>query len=706
MDFFFTPRGIALIGATPNRSKGGWAILKNLTTGYAGAVHPVNPRYPEIEGLPCYPDIASIPDPVDLAVIFVPAVHVPGLIEQCAGRGIRGVMIESGGFSEAGPDGVRLQKEIDALVAGTGIRVWGPNCMGLVDAKRRLVFSFVSPAIWEGEGLIPGEVSLIVQSGMLSGAFLIDLMTHGIMGISKVCSIGNKADVAECELLEYLIDDPDTGVIGLYLESFSDGRRFFEACRRSPKPVVVLKGGKSDRGAAAAMSHTASLAGNARVIGGMLAQAGAVEAEDFKEMMDICRGLALFPDRDKAPSRRKADRIAVLTYSGGAGIVSSDFMEPLGLRPADLSPETVARLKEVFPGWMPVSNPVDLWPAVERTGAEKTYNTAVAAVCRDPGVDGILIHAFAGGFALNPDLETMIGTARAAGKPIFCWLLGEREAARRFHREAQELGMPVYRESRRAVACLAALLGRSRPGMASPDETAGPSPDLPDDLRAALEIGDGPLDEYRSKRILAAWGIPVVRERLAEDPEAAERAAGEWDGPLVFTGLRPGEVHKTEKGLVRMGSAGPSAARAAYEALSRRMAGRGRVVIQPFVRGEFELMAGFFRDPQFGPCVLFGFGGILAEAVADARFALAPLSTEEALDLIGRLKAQRLLEGYRGAPPVDRAALARILVTLGRVGAAVPAIAEIDINPLIIREGRPVAVDATVIPAGGGTGAF
>jgi acetyltransferase len=270
MEFFFKPKGVAIIGASANPVKGGHFILKNVKKGFKGGIYPVNPGYKEIDGLTCYPSVSEVPAPVDLAIIFVPGPGVPAIVRECAERGIPGVMIESAGFAESGNSGKHLQKQLATILKETGIRIWGPNCMGLVDTINQHVFSFVLPSIWEG-GFLSGDVSLVVQSGMLSAGFLIDIMTHGTMGISKACSIGNKADVDECDILEYLINDPATGVIGLYLESILNGRRFVDLSRRSTKPIVVLRGGKSQKGARAALSHTASLAGNNGVISGICA---------------------------------------------------------------------------------------------------------------------------------------------------------------------------------------------------------------------------------------------------------------------------------------------------------------------------------------------------------------------------------------------------------------------------------------------------
>jgi len=292
MGFFFEPRGIALIGASANPLKGGYSILKNLMAGFRGNIYPVNPAYGEINGLKCYASILQVPDPIDFAIIFVPAEPTLNVATECAARGLPGVMVQSAGFAEVGGKGKALQKELQTIGRKSGMRIWGPNCMGLVDAVKHHVFSFVSPAIWD-DGLVPGKVSFIVQSGMLSAGFLMDIMSHGTMGISKACSIGNKADVDECDLLEYLIDDPDTSAVGLYLESTNDGKRFLDLCRRSSKPIVVLKGGKSEKGARAALSHTASVAGDRSIMSGALAQAGAIEAVDFIQLMDLCRTLGV-----------------------------------------------------------------------------------------------------------------------------------------------------------------------------------------------------------------------------------------------------------------------------------------------------------------------------------------------------------------------------------------------------------------------------
>jgi len=693
MNFFFNPSAIAVVGATPDPFKGGYSILKNIINGFNGEVYPVNPRYDQIEGLPCYPSVNAIPGPVDLAIVFVPAKGVPEAINDCIRKGVSGVMIESAGFAEIGPEGKRMQEQVLAAAKGAGVRLWGPNCMGLVDAVNRRVFSFLDPRVMQ-LGLTPGNVSLVVQSGMLSAGYLVDIMSHGIMGISKVCSIGNKMDVDESDLLQWLLGDPDTKVIGLYLESIADGRRFVEICRSSPKPIVVLKGGKSEKGARAAMSHTASLAGNNSIIKNVLAQAGVVEADDFKQMTDICRSLAMTPPR-------KTDHdagVAILTFSGGAGIVSSDFLDSSGLNIAELSESTKEQLKAIFPDWMPVSNPVDLWPAMEKHFGRDMYSESLRAVLGDPAVDAVLLHVFVGTKLILIDLEDIAEQSRKAGKPVFIWLLGEREQAFQFQKAAGKLGVPVFQELHRTVECLVAAM---RPRVIFEKSSLSMNPDslpvLSADLQQALHHFSGPLDEFISKRILTSYGLPCIAEEKVGNVVDCKTAAGRLGYPLVMKGLQPGAVHKTELGLVQLDIPNKTSAVRTFKSLMKKMGGNGSVLMQKQIKGHLELIMGMLRDPQFGPCVMIGLGGVMAEAFRDAAFAMAPLNCHDALDLIGRIQGQRLLDGFRGMPPVNRDELAKLLVALGDIGLAYPRIREIDVNPLIVTADGFSAVDATIV---------
>jgi acyl-CoA synthetase (NDP forming) len=325
MKTFFRPTSIAVIGASSREDSLGGQIINNLLYGYKEPIYPVNPNYKEIKGLACYPTVDAIPASVDMAIVIVPAPAVPGALTACARKGVQKVIIESAGFAETGAEGKALQDKCSAIARQAGIRVWGPNCMGLVDVPRRHFFTFMHPNIYK-DGLIPGRVSMVVQSGMLSAGFLTDLMSDRVVGIGKACSIGNKSDVDECDVLEYLLNDDETDAIAMYLESIPRGQRFVELANQSSKPIVVLKGGKSSAGAKAALSHTSSLAGNARLQDSVLKMAGVTIAHDFQQLMEIARALAMIP---QTPSNC---RTAILTFSGGAGILSCDLLEEQMLR--------------------------------------------------------------------------------------------------------------------------------------------------------------------------------------------------------------------------------------------------------------------------------------------------------------------------------------------------------------------------------------
>ncbi len=498
-------------------------------------------------------------------------------------------------------------------------------------------------------------------------------------------------DVNENDLLAYLMSDPDTEVIALYLESFSDGRRFSELCRQSPKPIVFLKGGKSTRGARAAMSHTASLAGNYSLIRDILARARVVEAREFKQMMDISRSLCR-----TSRSEEQEKGVAVLTFSGGAGILSADFLEEFQIPAAELSPLTRETLGKLFPAWMPVANPVDLWPAIEKLGADfDVYSEALQALLADNKVSAVFIHAVAGAFRIKFDLEAIARLSARYEKPVFIWVMGRRDEVFAFQQEAARQGLLVFQDLYRAVECLAANL-HYRPSTRIESPLAASIPALSAESERLLMNLSSPLDEYTSKNILREIGIPTVEEGIIHDETALAETVGRFGFPLVMKGIKPGLIHKTEHGLVVMNLDDSEKGCRAYRSLRDKMGG-GQVLMQKQVEGRLELIAGYFRDPQFGPCVMLGLGGIMTEVLADRVFSTAPLDDTEALAMIGRLKAQKLLDGFRGSLPVNRDDLSGILMALGNLGHQYPRIKEIDINPIIVSEGRLIAVDASII---------
>ncbi|MCF8033024.1 MAG: acetate--CoA ligase family protein [Desulfarculaceae bacterium] len=683
MKNYFNPSSVAVVGASPDRT--GFHLLENVKLTPGVQAYPVNPKYPELAGLPCYPSVSAIPGPVDMAILLVPARFVPQVLQECGEKGVGAVMIQSAGFAETGEDGRLLQEQCLAIARKNGMRLWGPNCMGLVDVTNNRFFTFMHSHI-TGALASGGNLSLVVQSGMLSAGFLADLATRRGVAVSMACSLGNKMDVDECDVLQVLLDDPSTQAVALYLESLPRGRLFLELAEMADKPVVVLKTGRSASGAKAAMSHTASLAGNARLTDGLLAAAGVGTARDFHQLVDQGRTLALLPD---LPAEA---RVAVLTFSGGAGILSCDLLEDRGLRLAELTQESLRALAELFPPWMPPSNPVDLWPAMEQHGVSETLERAAAIVAEDPGVDLLFMHSFLGAQSSSHNLKGIQDNLKAKGKALAFWSLGLDEPIKLFQQKAIEAGVPLFGELARAVDCVAAASawrGKNKPAP-RPAPSGRPLPE-------GLPEPEGVWDEQGSKQLLAAWDIPVVRELVAEDLAQAEQAAKDWGWPLVLKGLMPGEVHKTELGLVELGISGPDELAAAWDRLQKVMQGRGKVLVQPQHKPEYELIVGFLRDPQFGPCVMLGMGGVLAELEADVAFEMAPLDQARALAMLDRLRGAGITKGFRKLPPLDREALAGLICRLGDLGASLPGITQIDINPVAVERGAPLALDASVI---------
>ncbi len=697
MDFFFEPKGIAVVGATPERHHGGQFLVTNLTLGYQGPIYPVNPKYNEVLGLKCYQKVSDIEGPLDLALIFVPAPAVPQVLEDCVTKGLRGAIVQSSGFAEVGPEGKSLQNQCLEIARKGQLRIWGPNCMGLIDTSRRHVFSFITPEVWKA-AVNPGHISLIVQSGLLSAGFITTLMENKTMGLAKVCSIGNKSDVEETELLEYLLKDPDSKVIALYLESFMNGRRFFELATSSDKPIVVLKGGKSPLGAEASVSHTASLAGNYPLIDGVLKQAGIHRADDFFEMVDIARTL----EKDfylQSPPDQKP-RIAILSYSGASGIVTADHMEKCGLTLARLSPQTRKRLEELSPGWMPVKNPVDYWPAMEKHGPSKSYVHAMEALHDDPEVDGLIIHVFAGFGAWALKMKEIMFGMKNSRKPMLFWLLGPEKVREPTRLALEEEGWPTFSEINRTVKVMASAFERTkrRIGRSQISQLDPPSPASLEELALqAIRSNTKILDEHESKKWFKALGLKVVREAVVKNLDEAIDVATEMGYPVVLKGRAEEQIHKTEAGLVKLNLWNAGQVTSAYQEMLRLRNKPKSFLLQPMLKGDLELIAGIVRDAQFGPAAMLGLGGIWAEAYQDVAFRLVPLHKEDVPEMISDLKGQALLKGYRGSKPVNLGSLGDWLMKLGWLSLKFEEIEQIDVNPLFIVDGEPVAVDATII---------
>ncbi|MDD5223755.1 MAG: CoA-binding protein [bacterium] len=452
MRLFFEPKTVAEFGASTNSFRPGNHLAKNLKGSFGDNFYPINPKESEILDLKCYPNLLEIPVPIDVAIIFIPAASVPEALEQCAKKGVKRVVIESAGFAEVGERGRELTRQCLEIAKKNGIRIWGPNCMGPINVTQSKMMSFMIPGTWEGR-FTKGGVSMVVQSGMLSAGFLLHVLSRTPFGLSKICSVGNKMDVDEVDLLEYFIQDPDTEVISMYLESLPRGRRFCELAKSTRKPIVVLKSGRTEYGSKAASSHTASMAQDDRVLDAAFRQAGIIRAKGMHELLDVSRCLGV----QRMKPVKKA-RIAVVTFSGGAGVVTADDIKDYGMELAKFSPETMKKIKTVFPEWMDPENPVDLYPAIEKLGPIPPVNTSLEAAMADPGVDAVYAHLFAS--VTNEhlfDLDFIGALIKKYNKPLVLWMLGDATVETRLTAELESKGIPTATEIAKGVRLLAAL---------------------------------------------------------------------------------------------------------------------------------------------------------------------------------------------------------------------------------------------------------
>lgn len=461
LDLFFAPRSVAVVGATPNKAKGGYSIIANMLESFAGPVYPVNPGRTEINGERCYASLRDLAGKVELAIVFVPAARVPAVLEDGVAAGVRAAVIESGGFAEAGEEGRDLQERCLRIAREGGMRLWGPNCTGLVNTDPLIFTPFIRfPDL--RTRLQRGNLGIIAQSGMLAAGFMMQYLLSGFFKVSKACAIGNKMDVDEIEVLDYLAGDPNTEAVVAYLESIGDGKAFVETARgmAGEKPLVVLKGGRYEESARAALSHTASIAGSDEVIEGALRQAGVLRVHDFQDLMDLGKAFSINP-RPFRPSSPGGDGIAVVTVSGGGGVVTSDLARDHGLRIPLLREETLERLERVFPPWMAPGNPVDIWPAIEQSGFD-AFSGALDAVIADPGIDGVVLLTFASRIIGAFPFEELGEKMRRAGKPLVSWVFGDARFFDTYRDSMESIGTPVYTTVRSCVMALAAYLHFSR----------------------------------------------------------------------------------------------------------------------------------------------------------------------------------------------------------------------------------------------------
>lgn len=687
---------MAVIGASTNPSKLGYAVLNNLVEGgYAqrGKVYPINLKATEILGFRAYPTVLKVPDHIELAVIVIPYPFVPAALRECGEKGIPAAIIISAGFREAGMEGLERERELITISQEFGIRLIGPNCLGVIDTYAPLNASFSA-------GTPPqGPMGFMSQSGAL-GTAVLDLALAGRLGLSKFISLGNKADVSEIDLLDALEDDPQTKVILIYSEGLPNGQDFIRTARRvsKKKPIVAIKSGVTQAGSRAVSSHTGSLAGSEQAYQAAFKQAGVLRADSMQELFDMALALGYQP-------YLSGERIAIVTNAGGPGILATDALERSGLSLARFDLDTIHALEEYLPDAASAANPVD----VLGDARADRYRFALERVCADENVDGVMV-------VLTPQAMTEIeATSEAVGelsqgceKPILACFMGEAridvgiEILNRY-------GIPNYPFPKRAAMAFNAMKGyqevltRPEPEYAQFKVDREPVQAILDQVRAdgRFTIGDS-----EAREILLAYGFRIPESSLASTPDEAVSIAQNIGYPVVLKIASPDILHKTDVGGVKVGLRDATDVRDAYELMTYRAQRYipealiwGCLVQEMAPSGGLEVLIGMNRDPQFGPLVTFGLGGIYVETLKDVTFKVAPFSIQEARSMLNEIRASALLDGVRGAPEMDKDALVEALLRIGQLVQDYPEIAELDINPLIVYpQGQgAIAIDMRLI---------
>ncbi len=696
LDPFFIPKSIAVIGASSNPRKLGYAVLKNLVDGgYAAnhSVYPINPRADKILELPVFPTVNSVPDSIDLAVIVIPYPYVPDVLRECGEKQIPAAIVISAGFREAGNVGLERELELIQIAKEYDIRLIGPNCLGVIDTYTPLNASFAA-------GTPPsGPMSFMSQSGAL-GTAVLDIALAGRLGLSKFVSLGNKADVDEIDLLLAWQDDPNTRVIMIYSEGMSNGQKFIQVAREvtRKKPVVAIKSGVTQSGSRAVSSHTGSLAGSEQAYQAAFSQAGVIRVNSMDELFAASAAIGYQPSLE-------GDRIAIITNAGGPGILATDALERAGLSLARFTNETIQKLVQFLPDAASAANPVD----VLGDALSDRYQFAIDTVADDANVDGLLV-------LLTPQAMTEIDqTATAVGelsfkteKPVLGCFMGEKQVKSGIDiltaYNVPNYSFPVQAaKAFKAMADYRLIRSRPLPEFVQFEVDRESVRDMFNRVRSEdrLSIGDA-----EARGILQAYGLRIPRSEVAETPEQAIEIASELGYPVVLKIASPDILHKTDVGGVKVGLSNAEDVRDAFELMmyrAQRYVPEARLwgcLVQEMVpSGGSEVLVGMNRDPQFGPLVTFGLGGIYVEALKDVTFRVAPFSREEAHEMLEEIRARALLDGVRGKPPADKEAIIDTLLRIGQLVLDFPEIVELDINPLIVYQQNQgaIAIDMRLI---------
>jgi acetate---CoA ligase (ADP-forming) len=693
LDPVFRPQSIAVIGASRRAGTVGYEIIHNLLAeGFTGAIYPINPNATSVHSVPAYPTIESVPVDIDLAVITVPKEGVLEVADACGRKGVRALVVITAGFKEIGGAGIEREQQLIATAQRYGMRMVGPNCLGVVstaaDVRMNATFAPIMPP--------PGPVSFMSQSGAM-GVTILDYAAEYGIGVNHFVSVGNKADVSGNDLIEYWADDPATRVILMYLENFGNPRKFTRIAREvtRTKPIIAVKAGRTAAGARAASSHTGALAGVDTATDALLAQCGVLRVDTVEELFDMAMAFGHLP----VP---RGNRVAVVTNAGGPGIIITDACEGRGLSVAELSEETQARLRQNLPEEASVRNPVDMIA----TATPESYRLALEAVLSDPNIDAA-IAAFVPPLRVRQqDVARSIVAARRTcpDKPMLAVLMG-RAGLPEGRADLRDAGIPAYIFPESAARSLAAMY-RYRRWLERPAGTVREFEVRREEVAALIASASpgegGYLDRDGVLSILEAYGIATLASGRAASAEQAVAEARRIGLPAVLKIDSPDIVHKTDVGGVALDLRDESAVHHAFEAMMERVVAKqpgahiDGVIVERFVRGGRETIIGVSQDPSFGPVVMFGLGGIHVEALQDVAFRVQPVSDVDAAEMVRSIRGVKLLEGMRGEAPADLAVLEETIQRISQLVGDHPEIVEMDINPFVVFERGGVAVDARI----------
>ena len=701
LERFFNPRAIAVIGASRDLDTISGQPLKFLKShGYPGVLYPVNPRYQEVAGVKCHATLADVPEIPDLALILVNASRVAEILRQCGAKGVPYVIIFSSGFSEIGGGGVGLQQELAAIAREFNIGVIGPNCQGMINVADSVFAGFGSVFNADYE---PGVVSMVSQSGGFGFSVMNLSSKDGGLAFRQMVTTGNEIGVSSLDFIEYFVRDPQTEIIAAYIEGLKDARRLVEVGNQAlaaGKPVLMWKVGNSEQGQRAAASHTANLGGAMALYKAAFHQAGIIQVEDIEDLIDYGRAF-------RGARLPRGNRLAIVTISGGAGILMTDECIGRGMRLAQLAPETLARLREFVPSFGSLLNPVDVTAAIFNDLT--LINRTLQAIIDDPNVDCVaMINASLQGEIAAQIAAEIVAVAKHTDKPLLLAWSARDVVAPEAYAMLDAARIPHYKSPVRCGRALAALSWYAEAKRRLAPDLTGTALVLHSPAaRAALTGKATDVAEHDAKRILAEYGINVTREELAGTKEQALSAAQRIGYPVALKVQSADILHRTEAKAVRLGIASDGELAAAFDDVLRNArdykpdARIDGVLVQEMVTGGVEAILGIVNDPLFGPAVMFGLGGIFAEVLKDITFRLAPVTLSAAREMIAEIKGYPVLAGARGKPPADIDALADAIVRLSALATDLEAeLAELDVNPLFVMEkGKGVkAADALIRP--------